>query len=284
MRLAWSHPLPAPPAGLSFSREAGTILVWDAEPALGRYGPLGDRELRQRAPADLLLAALADDGRTVAAVGRKGEVWLLTADLVPIWQRALPRRPVALALDHLGTRLAVADEAGGLHLFDRAGKLRWQVSAARPLAHLAFVPEAGALVGAAEFGLVGAFDGSGHCVWRDGLVAHVGGLSVSGDGRRIVLACFTGGLCRYALDRPQHELFADAGPARLAALSYTGDVLVTADLERTLSRRGPDLAVRATLALPGAPVGLAVEALGEAAVCALASGQLVRVELGGEKR
>src|SRR5262245_53484309 len=132
VRLAWSQPLPTPPAGLSLAREPGTLLVWDAEPTLGRYTALGQRELRQRAPADLLLAALSDDGSAVAAVGKRGQVWLLTAELVLLWERTLPHRPLALALDHLGRRLAVADEAGGLHVFDRAGKVRWQAAAARP--------------------------------------------------------------------------------------------------------------------------------------------------------
>lgn len=284
MRVIWTHPLPAPPVGLSLAYEGGSLLLWDAEPALARYGPLGQRDLRQRAHPDCLAATLSDDGRTVAAVGKKGQVWLLTADLVPIWERTLPRRPAALALDHLGGRLAVADDAGGLHLFDRAGKVRWQVTAPRPLVRLAFVPEVGALVGTAELGLVCAFDGAGRIAWRDGLAAHIADLAVSGDGGRIVLACFTGGLCTYALGKPGRDLTADAGPAKLAALSYPGDVLVTADLERTLSLRRPGTKIAATLALPSAPVALAVEALGEGAVCALANGQLVRVEWGGGEK
>jgi hypothetical protein len=264
---------------MSLSREAGTILVWDGEPTLGRYDRLGQREVRQRAPADLLLADLADDGRTVAAVGKKGQVWLLNGDLVPLWERSVPRRPVALALDHLGLRLAVADESGGLHLFDRNGNTRWHETTARPLSHLIFVPEVGTLVGTAGFGLVCTYDDSGRCVWRDGLVAHVGDLAVTGDGAQIVLACFTGGLCRYPLDRPKRELLDQVGACRLVGMSYTGERLVTADLEKTLSLRDKSGAARSALALPASPVALRVEALGDSVVCALVNGQLVRVPL-----
>src|SRR5262245_13754808 len=119
MQLVWTRPLPSMPAGLSLAREAGTILVIDQEQHLSRPDPTGQVELRQRAPASLIAATIAEDGRTVAAVGKRGQVWLLTMDFVPIWERAVPGRAVALALDILARRVAVADESGGLHVFDR---------------------------------------------------------------------------------------------------------------------------------------------------------------------
>ena len=61
------------------------------------------------------------------------------------------------------------------------------------------MPEAPCLVGSADFGLVACYDPRGHCVWRDGLVAHIGSVAVSGDGSRIILACFSDGLRGYDL-------------------------------------------------------------------------------------
>ncbi len=176
MQLDWSRPLPAPPLGLSFAREAGTSLVWDAEHHFCRLDRLGQMELRQRATTTLVAAALSDDGRTVAAVGKRGQLWLLTADFVRVLERPLERCPMAVALSSFGERVAVADDAGGLHVYDRSGHIVWRETVARPLVHLAFTPEAGALVGAAEFGLVCAFDAGGQCLWRDGLVAHFGAM------------------------------------------------------------------------------------------------------------
>ena len=51
----------------------------------------------------------------------------------------------------------------------------------------------------ADFGLTACYDSAGRCVWRDGLVAHAGSLAVSGDGSVLVLACFSEGLCYYAI-------------------------------------------------------------------------------------
>ena len=138
-------------------------------------------------------------------------------------------------------------------------------------------------MGSAEFGLVCAFDRTGKLLWRDGLVAHVGSLAVSGDGGRIVLACFTEGLCCYSLAQPRQARLPKA-PARLAALSYTGGTILTAGLEGLLALRDAEGMVRDELPLPAQAVGIAVEALGESALAVLASSEVVRVELPAEAK
>jgi hypothetical protein len=255
------------------------LLIWDGEHNLVRLDRLGQVVVRRPATGPLVSAVCSDDGNTLAAIGKRGHVWMMSADLTTTWERSLPRRPVALALEHLGRLLAVADEAGGVQVLDSTGKMVWNATAARPLVHLAFVPEAPVLVGSAEFGLVCAFDRMGHCMWRDGLVAHVGSLAVSGDGGRIVLACFTEGLCCYALSQPKQERLPKAGPSRLAVLSYSGQAILTVGLDGQLVLRNGGGTVRDELPLPAAPVALAMEALGDAALAALAGGELVRVEL-----
>jgi hypothetical protein len=189
---------------------------------------------------------------------------------------------VALAQDHLGRQLAVADEGGGVLVFDTAGKVVWRATAARPLVHLAFVPEAPVLVGSAEFGQVCAFDRAGQPLWRDGLVAHVGSLAVNGDGGRIVLACFTEGLCCYALAQPKQVRLPKAAPSRLAALSYTGKTILTVGMDSQIVLRDTGGEVRDELPLPAPPVAVALEALGDSALAALSNGELIRVELPGE--
>jgi hypothetical protein len=258
------------------------LIIWDRDHDLTRLDRLGQVIVRRPAPASLVAATCSDDGNTVAAIGKRGQVWMMTPELTTMWERSFPRRPVALALDCLGRQLAVADEAGGVHVLDTSGKVVWRAEAVRPLVHLALIPEAPVLVGSAEFGLVCAFDRTGHCLWRDGLVAHVGSLATSGDGGRIVLACFTEGLCCYALSQPKQERLPKAGPSRLAGLDYTGQTIVTAGLDSQLTLRDAGGAVRDELPLRAAPVAIAVEALGESVVAALTNGDVVRVGLPGE--
>jgi hypothetical protein len=195
--------------------------------------------------------------------------------LTPGWERVLPRRPVAVAVAPLGQAVAVADDAGGLTVFDGHGGDRWHATAPRPLRHLAWVAEAGALAGSADFGLVCLYDEAGQQRWRDGLVAHVGALAASGDGSRIVLACFTDGVRRYGVEQPRPVTLAERVECRSLATSYAGDVLLTLSLDgTTLTRRDGEGQTTSMAALSGPPVGFAVDALGEAAVVALAGGDL----------
>jgi hypothetical protein len=186
---------------------------------------------------------------------------------------------VAVAADPFGEYVAASDGAGGLHVFDLLGRAVWRAVNPRPLRHLAFVPERAAVVGSADFGLVAGFDVLGRCLWRDGLVAHVGSLATTGDGGLIALACFTEGLCCYALGRTRPARAVGAAPCRLAALSYGGEAVLTAGLDNRLSLRRPDGTARGEFPLPGQPVGLALDALGQHAYVALDRDTILALDL-----
>ncbi len=274
MHPLWTQKVSAPLRGLSLARERGWTLAWDAQDHLHLWDRAGRQQAHRPAGAALTAAACADDGGSIAAVGGRGQVWLLAPDLTPRWERALPQRPAAVAIAPLGDPIAVADAGGMLHLFDAAGRAVWQVSTPRPLRHLAFVAEKPVLVGSADFGLVVCLDADGRCLWRDGLVAHVGSLAVSGDGGSIVLACFTEGLCCYAVDRSQPQRIPQAAPCHLADLSYAADTLLTAGPENEVCLRERDGSVRARFAAEGPVVALALAPLGDFAVLALAEGKV----------
>jgi hypothetical protein len=137
---------------------------------------------------------------------------------------------MAVALDPFGQLLAVADTHSKLHIFNRQGDLVSQVPSARPFHFLAFVPAAPFLIGAADFGLVGCLDLQGRWAWRDGLVMHIGGLSVSGDGSVITLACFSEGAHCYDLTGHRRGKVPVADACRQASLSFDGNLLLTAGL------------------------------------------------------
>ncbi len=196
----------------------------------------------------------------------------------PRWQRPLPQRATALAVEPLGRCVAVADAGGTLHLIDARGQTLWQATTPRPLHHLAFVAEKPVLVGAADFGLVLCFGESGECLWRDGLVAHVGSLAVSGDGGCMLLACFSDGLYRYNTAGPQQQRIPLETACPLAALSYAGDGLLTADRQNRLFLRDDKGAIQDQVSLDSPAVALALGALGDYAVVGLASGAVLHFE------
>ncbi len=142
MQVRWSRKLAAPPRGLALARERGWLLVWDSEHNLHLFNRSGDVQARWQAADALADACCADDGGGFAAVGAGGQVWMLAPDLTPRWERLLPQSGTAVALDPFGQYLAAADGRGGLTLFDRTGRTRWNAANARPLQHLAFIPSA----------------------------------------------------------------------------------------------------------------------------------------------
>jgi len=184
----WSLATGAPPCGVVLARESGQVLAWDENHWLYLLNSRGERQGQARPLSALAAACLADDGSALGVAGARGEVGRLAPDLTPRWQRTLRHPAVAVAVDPFARRLAVSDSKGGLFVFDRDGRLLWEAHQPRPLHHLAFVPEAPFLLGAADFGLVVSLEAAtGQLVWRDGLAAHCGGLASSGDGQCIVL-------------------------------------------------------------------------------------------------
>ena len=134
------------------------------------------------------------------------------------------------------------------------------------------------LVGSSDYGLVACFDMKGRWSWRDGLVSHVGSLAVSGDGRLLVLACYSEGLQRYAHTGQRLEKLPLAGPCRAAAVSFDGRRVLVAWLNQQvllLDAQGRNLV---SYPLDHAVVALALGALGERAIVALDNGTILALD------
>jgi hypothetical protein len=269
----WSHSHTAAWRGLAQTRERGLTLAWDARHTLHLFNRRGQPQAQWPCPAEVIDAACADDGGSFAAVGGQGEVWLLAPDLTVRWERRVSTSTAAVALEAFGHYLAVSDGGGTLYLLDQQGRTVWQALNPRPLHHLAFVPEQPWLVVSADFGLAACYDSAGRCVWRDGLVAHVGSLAVSGDGSSIVLACYSEGLCCYRKNDPKTRRFLpDTAPVHRAAMSYDGKTLLSTDRESAVVWRNADGTIRREMKCAAKPVALALDALGERVVVAFADG------------
>ncbi|MHB1422558.1 MAG: outer membrane protein assembly factor BamB family protein [Gemmataceae bacterium] len=285
MRLIWSQTVPDPPRGLLLARERETILAWDGRERLYLFNHAGTLQAQRTLPSAIAAAGCAEDGSAYAvAAAQPPLICWLAPDLTTRWQRALPQRATALAVEPLGRCVAVADASGTLHLIDARGRTLWQATTPRPLHHLAFVTEKQVLVGASDFGLVVCFGASGECLWRDGLVAHVGSLSVNGDGSCVVLPCFSDGLVRYSTASPEQQRISLGTPCHLAAVSYAGDCLLTADCQVAggtpallcLRRDNGDIRDRVSLDAPATAIALG--ARGDFALVGLANGAILRFE------
>jgi hypothetical protein len=277
MRPLWSQALTGGARGLSLARERGWLLAWDDADWLYLFDQKGHRQAQVHAPAPLAAACCSDDGSAWVAVGAQGEVWWLAPDLTTRWQRALPAPALAATLDPFGQYLAVADARGNLHVLDQLGRLVCAAQSPRPLQHLAFGPTA--LVGSADYGLVACLDLGGRWLWRDGLVAHVGALAVSGDGSQILLACFSEGLLRYDGQGKKQGRLPAPEPCRLVAMSFDGRLLLVGGLNSRLLLVDPAGTTLAAHQLDKPLAALALAALGDSAVIALKDGPVVMLRL-----
>jgi hypothetical protein len=257
------------------ARERAWLLAWDDNHWLYIFNQAGGPEAQRRMPNGVTTACCADDGSAFAALGALGEVWWLAPDLTPRWHRSLPARGVAAAMDPFGQLLAVADTRATLHIYDRAGEIVSQMPSARPFHHLAFVPAAPFVVGSSDFGLVGCIDLQGRWAWREGLVLNAGGLSVSGAGELIALACFSEGIHCYDLAGRRRNRLPLAEPCRLVSVSFDGQSILTTGLTNRLTLLDPSGRVVCLATLEKPAVGLALAPLADTAFIALTDGRVL---------
>jgi hypothetical protein len=281
----WSLATGAPPCGVALARESGQLLAWDENHWLYLLNARGERQGQSRPLPHLAAACVSDDGSTLAVAGSRGAVARLAPDLTVRWQRALRHAAAAVALDPFGRCLAVSDVKDGLFVFNRDGRLLWEAHHPRPLHHLAFVPEVPLLLGASDFGLVVCLDAvTGQLVWRDGLPAHCGALATGADGERVVLACFSDGLRRYGRTAGAKGHVTTREPCRLAALSFDGRLALVAGRANRLLLLDMQGKVLGIHLLERPAVALALAALAERAVVALADGGVLALDLRCERR
>lgn len=266
--------------GLAQAREKGRLLAWDNHDWLYLLDQAGKLQGQIRTPEPLAAAACADDGSAYLAGGSRGDVWWLAPDLSISWHQVLPHAVTAIALDSFGHYAAVADAGGNLSVFDHQGRIVFQNQSPRPFQHLTFVPAAPLLVGCSDFGLVACADMTGQWLWRDGLVAHVGALTVAGSGEPIVLTCFSEGLQRYGLSGTKQPRETVAEPCRLASISFDGQLLLVAGLSRRLRLLNSAGRELANIELDQPVTAIALSALGDGAVVACADGTISGFDLG----
>lgn len=275
----WTQTLQAAPRGLVLAREKGWLLAWDDARWLYLLNQAGRLEGQAQQPGAIAAACCADDGSALAVLSQGGAVSWLAPDLTVRWQHQLPAKPMAAALDSFGQYLAVADQAGTLHVLDRLGRVVTTTPGPLAFHHLTFVPAAPVLLASAELGLIVCMDLAGKTTWRDSLVIHVGGLAVTSGGEQILLACFTEGLHRYSLAGRKLKPISTVEPWQRVAVSADGRHILAGGLSQRLYVLDDNGRTRRTLTVDHPPAAVALDPLGRAAYAALPDRRIVAFDL-----
>jgi hypothetical protein len=276
-QVRWSFSTESRLTQLDVAWEADEVVAADDSGGVYRLDPNGRLRHVVRGLTKVGRVAFADAGSGLAAAYDDKKVALLDESLAVIWSLTLYDKIVGLALDPFGKHLAVALANRDVRIYTATRRPIAEFEVVRPARFLKFAATEPLLIGAAEDGLLAAWQLSGKPVWDVRLFASCGDLAMSGDAATILLAGFAHGIQRFDKAGTNRGAFVVEGtPARIAT-SYDGSRIAAATIERQLYflDRGGDL--RWAAATPDDVVALACDAAGRSIVVGFASGLVTRL-------
>jgi hypothetical protein len=278
----WSQQTAARLAGLAWAREPECALAWDVGGRVYLWDRLGRRVAEHALLTPPAAMAISDDGRNIVAGSQSGQLFWFNERLELQFDRALGLAVQAAALETRGDYLAISDSHRRTRLLTRNGEELACIQTPRPLKFLAFVPARAALIGAADYGFVGGFDAQGRCLWRDAPPTHCGGLACDGSGERVLLAGYSDGIRTYLAGKRQAHLRTPS-PCALVACDFEGRRLVAAGEDGSLTLLKAGGAVLENHTLSRRLNALALNALGEVAICGMPDGGIAAIRLDGQR-
>lgn len=290
---AWTVLTDAPLKGMALAREAGLILAWDEGDQLYLLDLKGQHRSVSRAPNHITAGAISDDGSLIALLGEGARLWLLGADLDLVAEKQGPAEACVVAIDPHGRYVAVGARSQAVQFFSRHGRPSGKFEPRQPLAFLQFVANRPILLGAAQQGLLAAYElssggGSGRLdveeLWEERLLSNVGRLAASGDGGMILASCFTHGVQRYDLRGHNEGAYHLGGTTAHAVPDFAGRVIGVATLESELVILGSGGNVRWRSGLTRPAIALETDPLGRYVLFGHATGEIVRLDLYSEGR
>jgi hypothetical protein len=156
--------------------------------------------------------AIGSDGKAVALALQEGRILALDSRRATLWESAQPEPVTALAMPASGARCAGGTEEGAVFMLDEDGGFRWRAPVGLPV--LAVATD-----GAAEWVAAVCSDGGTHLlaclgpdgrlVWEYELDARPSGVSLSPNGRHLLVTTALGSAALFEVDF-------SAAPRRLA--------------------------------------------------------------------
>ena len=277
--LTWGFSTDAPLIALRVAREGGRTLVADAGGGLYRLDPTGRVEHLQRGLKDLTALAFADSGGAAAAAFGRDVLGWVEPDLKVKWRQSMPAAITAVAVDPHGRHAAVALSNGDVTVYTNRRKKLTRFTAIRPLDHLHFLASRPLLVGAANRGLIAAYDLRGRQELDVKTWANCGDLAVTGDGTRMAVAAFNLGVQRIdGAGRVRDTLSTGGSPSKVALPFRGWGPLALATLEQELFRLTVAGEVDWAAPAPAPVAGLALDARGRLLTVGFETGRVVRLE------
>jgi hypothetical protein len=275
---AWSFATEAPLVGLRLARETGEILAADASGGLYHLDRQGQLIGVTHGPSPVRSISWSETGNGgIALVGEEKLYWFDRQLAFQGWSE--PGEPIlAAALEAHGRYAAISLSSSSTVLYDAHRKVVRRFTTMQPLNSIEFFIHQPALLGVTEFGSLCSYHFSGEPLWHEQLFAHVGDLSVTGDGQTILLACYLHGIQCHNGRGVQSGSYQVGGTVVKVSTGFVGGRIAAATQERHFYYMDTEGKVIWQGTLPEDVCRLTCEPMGRAVICGFQSGRIVCLE------
>jgi hypothetical protein len=277
-QLSWSLATEAPLVALRLARETGEVLAADAIGTVYHIDRTGRIANITRGPTPIRAIAWSDTGTGgIALVGDEKLYWFNSRLLFQGWiEHAEPI--LGLALEAHGNYAAVSLSSATTVIYDSSRKKVRRFTSLRPLVALEFLVHRPALVGVAEYGLLCEHAFSGEEEWQQQLWSNVGDLSVTGDGKSILLACYSHGILCFDGHGRQVGSYQLGGTVSRVSASFLPGRIVATTMERHFYYIDTDGQFVFQAMLPDDVCRVFCDPAGTGVVVGLSSGRIQRLD------
>jgi hypothetical protein len=277
-RAAWSFATEAPLVALACARETGETLAADEAGGLYRLDRHGKLANVTHGPSPIRGLAWSDTGGGgIALIGEEKLYWFDRQLTFQGWIEQT--EPIlSVALEAHGMYAAANLASCSTVLYDANRKQVRRFRSVQPLKTVEFLIHKPALVAVTEFGMLVSLDFQGESLWQQQLFAHVGDLSITGDGQKILLASYTHGIKCHDEHGSQIGSYQMGGTIFKVSSSYDGRRMAAATTEHFFYYMNSDGQILWRTILPEDVCRLHCDPLGTAVVVGLQSGRIARLE------
>ena len=269
---AWTYSARSKPTALDVDLESGDVSLVTAD---GKLHLLGHDGTARRAPLPLEAGPALDWADTaiggVVQLGPSKVGWI-NRDGVIQWTVDCHNSILDVATSPFGNAVAISFVDRHNVVLDSRQQPIGEFTSIRPLRYLALASHRPVVIGAAETGVICSHTIGGALRFSEQIWTNVGGLTLNGNARTMLLAAFNHGIQRFN-NRGRAQGFYDiGGTAHLASTSYIGTVIAAATMEERFVLLDLDGNILWQADLPEPLVALCCGPFGDQVVCGFASG------------
>ncbi|MEP3479529.1 MAG: WD40 repeat domain-containing protein [Fuerstiella sp.] len=179
---------------LTYAAEARQVLVGTASGFLIKLHRDGVQDQRVRGFDHLNHLAWSHDGRFGAAVTRDKRLTIFDRHLRPKWHVTMTGKINCIAMSPFGSHIATGTEARRIHVVTTDKKELVEIETPQAINHIQFLQDSAAFIAAAEFGHLCKHSIDGQLEFEERIMNNVGGLAITANGKRILMAAFNHGV------------------------------------------------------------------------------------------